>query len=272
MHDILGVTAEGRKELYLHLGFPLTYINCIFIENDKDIKAWLLLNPVLKDPLDLLVYCYRQYTADRVAPRPLRRDNYLPENVISNWAWQAGARTGIQAPRKEVRPDPGPANAEDNQANDSRLFLLVSSSSSSDGSDAGEEGCEAIIGTSPSPVVDLTESGYFRIPLAIQSPSKINTHDGWDLRGCEDETLDGKVGKRGPPSDSECWEHLNKKFRQASYLREWLTATEDLKYQARFDDEKDDEDTSPGKRLQLTLSAECGGSECGRSDGALFVC
>jgi len=170
-----------------------------------------------------------------------------------------------------VSPDPGPANAGGNQANDSPLFLPVSSSSSSDVSDAGE-GCEAIIRTSPSPVADPTESPHFRIPLAIQSPSKMNTHYGWDLGGRGGETPDVKVRKRGAPSDSEDWEHLNKKLRQASNVREWLKATEDRKRRAQFDDEKGDEDASPVKRLRLTLSAECGGSECGRSDGASFVC
>jgi hypothetical protein len=268
---ILGATGEGRKELCLHPAFPLSYINYVFIENDEDVRAWLLSNPVLEDPLDLLVYCHRRYTADRVPTPPLRRHNYLPENAIADWARQAGARTGIQAPRKEVRPDPGPANAGGNQANDSPLFLPVSSSSSSDVSDAGE-GCEAIIGTSPSPVADPTESPHFRIPLAIQSPSKMNTHYGWDLGGRGGETPDVKVRKRGAPSDSEDWEHLNKKLRQASNVREWLKATEDRKRRAQFDDEKGDEDASPVKRLRLTLSAECGGSECGRSDGASFVC
>jgi len=141
---ILGATGEGRKELCLHPGFPLSYISNVIIENDEDVRAWLLWNPVVEDPLDLLVYRHRRYTVDRVPTPPLRRHNYLPENAIADSAWQAGAGTGIQAPRKEVRPDRGPANAGGNQANDSPLFLQVSSSSSSDVSDAGE-GCEAII-------------------------------------------------------------------------------------------------------------------------------
>jgi len=174
---ILGTTGEGGKELGLHPAFPLSYINYVFNENDQDVRPWLLSNPVLEDPLDLLVYCHRRYTADRVPTPPLRRHNYLPENAIADWARQGWAPTGIQAPRKEVRPDPGPANAGGNQANDSPLFLPVSSSSSSDISHASE-GCEAIIGTSPSPVGDPTESLHCRIPLAIQWPSKINIHYG----------------------------------------------------------------------------------------------
>jgi len=100
----------------------------------------------------------------------------------------------------------------------------------------------------------------------------MNTHYGWDLGGRRGETPDVKIRKRGPPSDSQDWEHLHKKLRQASNVREWLKATEDRKRQAQFDDQKGDEDASPVKRLRLTLSAECGGSQCGRSDGASFVC
>jgi len=75
---ILGATGEGRKELCLHPAFPLSYINYVLIENDEDVRAWLVSNPVLEDPLDLLVYCHRRYTADRVPTPALRRHNYLP--------------------------------------------------------------------------------------------------------------------------------------------------------------------------------------------------
>jgi len=160
-----------------------------------------------------------------------------------------------------VRPDPGPANSGGNQANDSPLFLPVSSSSSSDVFDAGK-GYEAIIGTLPSPIADPTESPHFRIPLAIQSPSKMNTHHRWDLGGRGSETPDIKVQKRGAPSDSEDWEHLNKKLHQASNVTEWLKATEDRKCRAQFDDKKGDEYGCPVQTLLLTLSVECGRSEC----------
>jgi len=31
----------------------------IFIDSDETVRAWLLSNSVLHDPLDLMVYCYR---------------------------------------------------------------------------------------------------------------------------------------------------------------------------------------------------------------------
>ena len=135
-----GATGKGGKERDLHPGFSISFINYLFIENDDDVRDWLLSNLVLQDPLDLLVYCHRRDTANRVATPPFRRHNYLPENAIANGAQQAGARTVIQASRKEVRPDHGPANPGGNQANNSPLFLPVSHGSSSDVSDAGD-GC-----------------------------------------------------------------------------------------------------------------------------------
>jgi len=95
-----------------------------------DIRAWLLSNPLLENPLDLWVYCHRRSTGDRVYTRPVRRHHYLPKNAIANWPPQPRARTGIQARQKEDRPDPSPANARGNQANYSQLFLRVSNSSS----------------------------------------------------------------------------------------------------------------------------------------------
>ena len=109
----------------------------------------------------------------------------------------------------------------------------------------------------------------------------MNVHYGWDLGVRGGQTPDVKVTKGGAPSDAEDWQHLTKKWRQASNVRKWLKATGDLKRRAQYDDKKGCEDASPVKRLRLTLSAECGGSECGgsecggsecgQSDGASFV-
>jgi len=192
---ILGATGDGRQQLRMHPGFQLSYIDYVFIERDQDVRACLMSNPVLEDPLDLMVYCHRPATRERAATALLRGHNYLPENSIANWAWQAGARTGIQAPQRDVRPDPGPANAGGNQGNDSPLFLPVPSSLSSDVSDAGE-GCEAIIGTSPSTVADPAKSLHCHIPLAIHTPSQMNTNVGLEPRGRGGPTPEVKARKR----------------------------------------------------------------------------
>jgi len=138
----LGATGEGRQQLCLHPGAQLSYIDYVFIENDEDVRAWLLSNPVLDDPLNLLVYCHRPETRGRLPTPPLRGHNYLCENAIANWASTAAPGNRIQAARSEsdARTDPGPSNAggEQEQRDDSPLFLPGLSSSSSDVSDAEE--------------------------------------------------------------------------------------------------------------------------------------
>ena len=148
---ILGTNGEGRQQLHLHPGAQLSYIDYIFIENDEEVRAWLLSNPVLDDPLDLLVYCHRPETRGRLPPPPLRGNNYLRENAIANCPSTAAPGNRIQAARSDASTDPGPFNAggEQEQRDDSPLFLPGWSSPSSDVSDA-EEGYQASIGASPS--------------------------------------------------------------------------------------------------------------------------
>jgi len=73
IRDILGATGEARLQLRLHPAFQLSYIDYMFIENDEGVRGGLLSNPVLKDPLDLLVYCHQQATPERQATPPLGR-------------------------------------------------------------------------------------------------------------------------------------------------------------------------------------------------------
>jgi len=258
---ILGATDEGRHQLRLHPAFQLSYINYMFIENDECVIAWLVSNPVLEDPLDLLVYCHRPATLERPATPPLRGHDYLQASAVANWAQHAAGCHALQAPRGDAGADPGPANALGQKANDSPLFHPGSSNSSSVVSDAGE-GCEASIGTLPSPVGDPGECPAFRIPLRIQSLSQMNTHQGSEQRGGGAHTQDDKVRKRGAHCDSHNldFERLCKKsLRQAASVREWLNAKEDLKRRAQFDHEKGDEDPgSRDKRLLLTMSGDFG--------------
>ena len=250
---ILGATGEGRQALRLHPGFQLSYIDYVFIENDQDVRAWLLSNPVLEDPLDLLVYCHRPDTPWREATPPLRGHSYLHENAVANWAQEAAGRPGLQAPQKYARVDPGSANVGGKRADDSPLFPPGSISSSTAESDAGD-GRKASIGTSPSPVADSGESPFFRIPLAVRSLSPVNTHQGSELRGCGGHTKDDKVRKRVAQSDSEEFERLCKKSRQTANVCKWLKARVDKKRRPQFDDEKGDEDRSFLKRMCLSMS------------------
>jgi len=112
---ILGATGEGRQQLRLHPGAQLSYIDYVFIQNDEDLRAWLLSNLVLDDPWDLLVYCHRPETRGRLPTPPLRGHNYLRENAIANWASTEVPGNRIQAARSDTRTDPGPSNARGEQ-------------------------------------------------------------------------------------------------------------------------------------------------------------
>jgi len=231
---ILGATGEGWQQLRLPPGAQLAYIDYVSIENDEDIRGWLLSNPVLDDPSDLLVTCHRAETRGRLPTPPLRGHNYLRENAIANWARTAASGNCIQAARSDARTDPGPSNAggEQKQRDDSPLFLPRLSSSSSDVSDA-EEGYQASIGASPYPVAGRSKT---------QTQSKINIQKVSRLSIRRGDTEYHNVRKRGAPSHEEDSEYLSKKASQASYALAWLKGKADGNVQAEPDEQKGHEE------------------------------
>jgi len=92
------------------------------------------------------------------------------------------------------------------------LFLPGLSSSQSDVSDP-EEGYQASIGASPSPVADRSKT-QTQTNLNIQKVSKLCARGG--------DAQYHNVRKHGASSYEEDWEHLSKKARQASYTLAWL--------------------------------------------------
>ena len=101
-------------------------------------------------------------------------------------------------------------------------------SSSSDVSDA-EEGYQASIGASPSPVANRSKT-QTQFKINIQKVSKLIA------RGCDTEYHN--VRKRGVPSHEEDLQYLSKKARQASYALAWLKSKADRNVQAELEDEK----------------------------------
>jgi len=231
---ILGATGEGRQQLRLYPGAQLSYIDYVFIENDEDVRAWLLSNLVLDDPLNLLVYCHRPETGGRLPTPPWRGHNYLHENAIANWPSTGAPGNRIQAARSDARTNPGPSNAggEQEQRDDSPLFLPGLSSSSPDVSDA-EEGYQASIGASPSPVADCSKT---------QTQSKINIQKVLKLSASGGDTEYYNIRKRGAPSHEEDSEYLSKNARQGSYALAWLKGKADRNVQAELEQEKGHEE------------------------------
>jgi len=164
----------------------------------------------------------------------LRGHNYLRENAIANWATTAAPGNRIQAARSDARTDPGPSNAEGEQAqrDDSPLSLPGLSSSSSDVSEA-EEGYQASIGASPSPVADRSKT---------QTQSKINFQKVSKLSARGGDTEYHNVRKRGAPSHEEDSEYLSKKARQASYALAWLKGKADRNVRTELEEEKSHEE------------------------------
>jgi len=94
---IRGAPGESRHQQRLHPGAQLSYIDYLFIENNEDVRAWLLSNTVLEDPLDLLVYCNRPESRGTLPTPPFWGYNYLRENAISNWASTTPPSNRIQS-------------------------------------------------------------------------------------------------------------------------------------------------------------------------------
>jgi len=56
MRYILGAKGEGGRRLRRTPMRELDSMDYVFLHSDETISAWLLSNPVLDDPLDLMVY------------------------------------------------------------------------------------------------------------------------------------------------------------------------------------------------------------------------
>ena len=65
----------------------------IFIDDYEAVRAWLLSNPVLEDPLDLLIYCHCLNKVSREPTPGLRGHNYLVPGAVINWAKQGIGET-----------------------------------------------------------------------------------------------------------------------------------------------------------------------------------
>ena len=64
----------------------LDSMDYVFIDSDETVRASLLSNPLLDDPLDLMVYCYRDRGSERQGIPAPRRVAYLHQNEVRNWA------------------------------------------------------------------------------------------------------------------------------------------------------------------------------------------
>ena len=108
---ILGATGEDRRQLRKDPALPISWVDYVIIDRDEGVRAWLLSNPVLEDPLDLLVYCHRVPGNNRPVTPSLWRHNHLAQNAVAKWACDAGAPRG-GAPQPGTRAEAGEHQAQ----------------------------------------------------------------------------------------------------------------------------------------------------------------
>ena len=115
---ILGATGEGRRRLHRSPMRELATIDYVLIESDETVRAWPLSNPVLDQPLDLMVYCYRDQGSERQDTPALRRVDYLNQNDVRNWACDLSPRIDQMHSRELF--DDRPADWEGSDTDDAR--------------------------------------------------------------------------------------------------------------------------------------------------------
>jgi len=81
---ILGANGEGRRRLCRVPSQQVSCIDYIFNDSNESVKVWLLSNPVLNDPLDLMIYYYRDKGDTRTVTPSLRAHQYLHEDAIAD--------------------------------------------------------------------------------------------------------------------------------------------------------------------------------------------
>ena len=131
---ILGAKGEGGRRLRRSPMRELDSMDYVFIHSDETVSAWLLSNPGLDDPLDLMVYCYRDRGSERQDTPALRSVDYLNQNDVRNWAHDPAQRIGkMHSPELfEVRPADREGSDTDDVREDDTSPLSESSSGLSD--------------------------------------------------------------------------------------------------------------------------------------------
>ena len=155
---------------------PISWVDYVFIDSDEGVRAWLLSNSVLEDPLDLLVYCHRAPGNNKPVTPPLRRHNYLAENAVANWARDVGAPRG-GAPQPGTRAEAGEQQAQETP--DPSFSTSFGAPCDVSGAMQGGDGSVSQL---PSPSRDRSKSPTNRIPLGVNSLSLLNIQQLSELR------------------------------------------------------------------------------------------
>jgi len=137
---ILGATGEGLRRLRRSPMRELNSLDYVFIDSDETVRAWLLSNPVRDNPLDLMVYCYRDGGSELQDTPALRRVDYLNQNDVRNWAHDPAQHIGQMHSRElfDDRPADREGSDTDDACEDDTSHLSESSSGLSDSAHRSE--------------------------------------------------------------------------------------------------------------------------------------
>ena len=169
---ILGATGEGHRRLRRSPMRELDSMDYVFIDSDETVRAWLLWDPVLDDPLDLMVYCYRDRGSERQDTPGLRRVHYLNQNDVRNSAHDPAQRIGQMHSRELF--DDRPADREGSDTDDARADDTSHLSESSSGLSDSAHGGEILFTILPRPPVGHAKWPANRIRLLAKSLSEQN--------------------------------------------------------------------------------------------------
>ena len=226
---IIGATGKGRRRLRRASNQPVSFIEYIFIECDKEVRTWLLSNSGLDDPLDLLLYCYCDRHDKRNDTAELRSLPYLGQDAICHWARDPAAR--ISQPHfRALEPDVRPAGR---QANDELEAPGDDTSNISCWESAYES--EDISGILSSPVGERAEPPANHILFAVKSLSMLNIQLPLDLlyRPAQVDT----ERKCGAHFNTENWDDKMPKRLRLSSSKRFLKAKEVRERGAQFKDQ-----------------------------------
>jgi len=150
----------------------LDSMDYVFIDSGETVRAWLLPNPVLDEPLDLMVYGYHDRCSERQDTPALRRVDYLNQYDVRNWATGPVQHIG-QMHRRELLDD-RPADREGCATDVTRENDPSHFSESSSGLSDSVHGSEILFTILSRALVGHPKWAANRIPLLAKSLSEQN--------------------------------------------------------------------------------------------------
>jgi len=229
----------------------LDSMDYVFIDSDETVRASLLSNPVLHDPLDLIVYCYRDRGSERQDIPVLRRVDYLNQNDVRNWAHDPAQPIGQMHSRELI--DDRPADQKGSDTDDAREHDTSHLSESSSGLSDSEHRSEIIFTILRCPPVGHAKWPANGIPLVAKSLSHQNPQRPLNVLHRPAQGEDDRM--HGIQFDEDYrMEDTTEKGRLNYLIKEYRRSVETRKGRAGFDAESTEDPKS--KRVRTGAGQE----------------